>query len=89
MNFRETIFGSIKTANKENKRKSESYEKNRDQTVVREQKPCEMSAGIVEQPLDLVRLAINEVVRVKMRGARELRGKLHVSHTPLPSQPAH
>lgn len=37
-----------------------------------------MSGGVVEQPLDLVRLAIDEVVRVQMRGDRQLRGKLHV-----------
>lgn len=38
-----------------------------------------MGSAIVEQPLDLVRLSIDEVVRVQMRGARQLRGRLHVS----------
>ncbi|CAN8068081.1 unnamed protein product [Agarophyton chilense] len=36
-----------------------------------------MTAGTVEQPLDLVRLSLDETIRVKMRGNRELRGKLH------------
>ncbi|KXS11634.1 Sm-like ribonucleo protein [Gonapodya prolifera JEL478] len=31
----------------------------------------------VEQPLDLVKLSLDEVVRVKLRGDRELKGKLH------------
>lgn len=39
-----------------------------------------MGTAIIEQPLDLIRLSIDEVVRVKMRGARELRGKLHVRY---------
>jgi hypothetical protein len=30
------------------------------------------------EPLDLVRLLLNEVVFVKLRGDRELKGKLHV-----------
>lgn len=33
----------------------------------------------VEEPLDLVRLSLDERVFVKMRNDRELRGKLHVS----------
>ncbi|PXF41510.1 U6 snRNA-associated Sm-like protein LSm3 [Gracilariopsis chorda] len=36
-----------------------------------------MTAQTVEQPLDLVRLSLDETIRVKMRGDRELRGKLH------------
>lgn len=32
----------------------------------------------VSEPLDLVRLCIDEVVYVKLRGDRELRGRLHV-----------
>ncbi|KEY67571.1 hypothetical protein S40285_06433 [Stachybotrys chlorohalonatus IBT 40285] len=31
----------------------------------------------VAEPLDLVRLLLNEVVFVKLRGDRELKGKLH------------
>ncbi|KAF5708968.1 small nuclear ribonucleoprotein [Fusarium globosum] len=31
----------------------------------------------VSEPLDLVRLLLNEVVFVKLRGDRELKGKLH------------
>lgn len=34
----------------------------------------------VSEPLDLVRLSLDEVVFVKLRGDRELRGRLHVSH---------
>lgn len=32
---------------------------------------------VVRQPMDLMRLALDERVRVKMRGKRELRGRLH------------
>ena len=34
----------------------------------------------VEEPLDLVRLSLDERVFVKMRNDRELRGKLHVNN---------
>lgn len=37
--------------------------------------------GHVAEPLDLVRLLLNEVVFVKLRGDRELKGKLHVRVT--------
>lgn len=37
------------------------------------------SAGPVSEPLDLVRLCLDEVVFVKLRGDRELKGRLHVS----------
>lgn len=33
----------------------------------------------VKEPLDLIRLSLDERVYVKLRGDRELRGKLHVS----------
>ena len=33
----------------------------------------------VDEPLDLIRLSIDERIYVKCRGERELRGKLHVS----------
>lgn len=36
------------------------------------------SANPVNEPLDLVRLSLNEVVFVKLRGDRELQGRLHV-----------
>jgi len=36
------------------------------------------------EPLDLVRLCIDEIVIVKLRGDRELKGRLHVC---LPSRP--
>jgi hypothetical protein len=32
----------------------------------------------VEEPLDLIRLSVDEVVLVKCRGGRELQGRLHV-----------
>jgi hypothetical protein len=35
--------------------------------------------GAVEEPLDLVRLSLDERIYVKLRGDRELRGILHVS----------
>ena len=41
----------------------------------------------VDEPLDLVRLSLDEEVYVKMRNDRELRGRLHVSQFPLRSPP--
>lgn len=35
--------------------------------------------GAVEEPIDLVRLSLDERIYVKLRGDRELRGRLHVS----------
>ena len=35
-------------------------------------------AGSVAEPLDLVRLSLDEIVFVKLRGDRELKGRLHV-----------
>ena len=35
----------------------------------------------VEEPLDLIRLSLDERIYVKLRNDRELRGKLHVSNT--------
>lgn len=32
----------------------------------------------VEEPLDLIRLSINERIKIKCRGDRVLRGRLHV-----------
>lgn len=32
----------------------------------------------IEEPIDLVRLSLDERIYVKLRGDRELRGKLHV-----------
>jgi hypothetical protein len=39
----------------------------------------------VKEPLDLVRLSLDERVYVKMRGDREIRGKLHVSYNVVKS----
>jgi U6 snRNA-associated Sm-like protein LSm3 len=36
-----------------------------------------MGGGAVEQPLDLIRLSLDEQVYVKLRGNRELKGRLH------------
>ncbi len=49
----------------------------------------------VSEPLDLVRLLLDEVVCVKLRGDRELKGRLHVSkqlsapHTATPPRALH
>lgn len=43
--------------------------------------PSDSGAGAnnpVNEPMDLVRLSLNEVVFVKLRGDRELNGRLHV-----------
>ena len=40
-------------------------------------------AGAVQEPLDLIRLSLDEQVYVKLRGDRELRGRLHVCTTHL------
>ena len=39
----------------------------------------EQQQNNVEEPLDLVRLSIDERIYVKLRNDRELRGRLHVS----------
>ena len=41
-------------------------------------------AVAVEEPLDLVRLSLDERIFVKLRNNRELKGRLHVSRTFLP-----
>ena len=38
----------------------------------------EEEATSVSEPLDLVRLSLDEIVFVKLRGDRELKGRLHV-----------
>jgi U6 snRNA-associated Sm-like protein LSm3 len=38
----------------------------------------EEGATSVSEPLDLVRLSLDEIVFVKLRGDRELKGRLHV-----------
>ena len=35
-----------------------------------------------QEPLDLVRLCIDEIVIIKLRGDRELKGRLHVQLCP-------
>lgn len=39
----------------------------------------DVGTSSVSEPLDLVRLSLDEVVFVKLRGDRELKGRLHVS----------
>lgn len=36
----------------------------------------------VKEPLDLIRLSLDEKIYVKMRNERELKGRLHVSTLP-------
>jgi len=36
-------------------------------------------AGGIEQPLDLIKLSLDEKILVKLKGERELRGTLHVA----------
>ena len=37
-----------------------------------------MTSSVVNEPIDLVRLSLDERILVKLRGDRELKGKLHV-----------
>lgn len=39
---------------------------------------AEDDAATVKEPLDLIRLSLDERIYVKLRGERELRGRLHV-----------
>lgn len=39
------------------------------------------AAAPVSEPLDLVRLCLDEIVFVKLRGDRELKGRLHVCYS--------
>lgn len=50
-------------------------------TVGRDINMSDIEAGdtSVAEPLDLVRLSLDEIVFVKLRGDRELKGRLHVS----------
>jgi hypothetical protein len=43
----------------------------------------EQHAGTVEEPLDLIRLSLDELIYAKLRGGRELRGVLHVGPFPF------
>ena len=38
-----------------------------------------MAANGIEEPLDLIKFSLDEVVFVKMKGERELTGRLYVS----------
>lgn len=44
----------------------------------------EAGTNPVNEPLDLVRILLNEVVFVKLRGDRELKGRLHVRTSGIP-----
>lgn len=39
---------------------------------------ADIDTGPAAEPLDLVRLSLDDVVFVKLRGDRELKGRLHV-----------
>lgn len=52
-------------------------------TIMAEEVAALVEAVAVEEPLDLVRLSLDERVFVKMRNDRELKGKLHVSTASL------
>lgn len=39
---------------------------------------AEEEVATVKEPLDLIRLSLDERIYVKLRGEREIRGKLHV-----------
>ena len=42
--------------------------------------PCRQAPTVtVEEPLDLIKLSLDERIKVKMRNERELKGRLHVS----------
>ena len=43
-----------------------------------------VAAATVSEPLDLLRLSLDERVYIKLRGNRTLRGKLHVYTLVLP-----
>ena len=43
--------------------------------------------GTIEEPLDLIRLSLDERIYVKLRGDREIRGKLHVRPDCQPPPP--
>eukprot|EP00771_Trimastix_marina_P000972 gnl/Trimastix_PCT/2012.p1 GENE.gnl/Trimastix_PCT/2012~~gnl/Trimastix_PCT/2012.p1 ORF type:complete len:107 (+),score=15.69 gnl/Trimastix_PCT/2012:41-361(+) len=45
--------------------------------VVAAPEPQQPETETVREPLDLIRLSIDERIYVKLRGDRELRGKLH------------
>ena len=53
-------------------------EKNADANAS-EQQPQEEEEVAVKEPLDLIKLAIDESVYVKLKGDREIKGILHVS----------
>ena len=42
-----------------------------------QQQGADDQAAAIKEPLDLVRLSLNEQVFVKLKGDRELRGRLH------------
>lgn len=46
----------------------------------------DVATSSVSEPLDLVRLSLDEVVFVKLRGDRELKGRLHVRQLPFPDE---
>ncbi|PIK62817.1 putative U6 snRNA-associated Sm-like protein LSm3 [Apostichopus japonicus] len=49
----------------------------RKQSVMAEEQEQQPSSNVVEEPLDLIRLSLDERIYVKMRNDRELKGRLH------------
>ena len=47
------------------------------------------SRSVVERPLDLIRLSLDERIFVKLKGDRELRGKLNVRDAMQCCSPTH
>ena len=53
-------------------------EKNESRGLLEKMAAQEEDAATVKEPLDLVRLSLDERVYIKLRGDREIRGRLHV-----------
>lgn len=55
-----------------------SIHHNRYQGIEPDMTATKASAGGLEQPLDLIKLSLDEKILVKLKGDREIRGVLHV-----------
>jgi len=69
------LKSSKKKKKKKKKKMTGGGNSNEDQTLANQQTNIDEST--VKEPLDLVRLSLDERVYVKLRNDRELRGKLH------------
>jgi hypothetical protein len=75
---------SVDYSNREIQTPSEHTRKRRHRDIQRSHKQYIMAevddgSAAPAEPLDLVRLCLDEIVFVKLRGDRELKGRLHVS----------